>query len=50
MDDKAIAKLFSRFAKAIPKWHELIEGSFLPPDLQQAYHDKIEAMSKKISI
>ena len=50
MDDKAIAKLFSRFAKAIPKWHELIEGSFLPPDLQQAYHYKIEAMSKKISI
>ena len=50
MDDKAIEKLFNRFFKAIPKWHELIKESFLPGDLQEAYHDKIESMASKISI
>lgn len=50
MDEKAIAKLFSRFSKVIPKWHELIEESFLPKDLQEAYHDKIDMMARKASI
>lgn len=50
MDDKAIANLFSRFAKAIPKWHELIDMSFLPNDLQKAYHGKIDTMATRILI
>lgn len=50
MDEKAIANLFARFSKAIPKWHELINASFLPTDLQEAYHDKIDTMAKRISI
>lgn len=50
MDEKAIANLFSRFAKAIPKWHELIDMSFLPNDLQRAYHEKIDMMATKIQI
>lgn len=50
MDEKAIANLFARFAKAIPKWHELINASFLPMDLQETYHDKIDTMTKRISI
>lgn len=50
MDEKAIANLFARFSKAIPKWHELINESFLPTDLQEAYHDKIDTMSKRVSI
>ena len=50
MDEKAITNLFARFSKAIPKWHELIKLSFLPADLQEAYHDKIDAMSRRISI
>lgn len=37
MDAKAIENLFSRFSKAIPKWHELITESFLPTDLQVDY-------------
>lgn len=48
MDEKAIINLFNRFLKAVPKWHGLIEDSFLPPDLQEAYHDKIDAMARKI--
>lgn len=50
MDEKAIANLFARFSKAIPKWHEQINASFLPTDLQDAYHDKIDTMAKRISI
>lgn len=50
IDEKAIANLLARFSKAIPKWHELIDVSFLPTDLQEAYHDKIDTMTKRISI
>lgn len=48
MDEKAITNLFNRFLKAVPKWHGLIEDSFLPPDLREAYHDKIDVMARKI--
>lgn len=50
MDEKSIENLFSRFAKAIPKWHSLIDASFLPPDLRTAYHAKINTMGKRMSI
>ncbi len=50
MDEKAMANLFVRFSKAIPKWHELIEASFLPPELQETYHEKIDTMATRISI
>lgn len=50
MDDKAISNLFDRFSKAIPKWSELINESFLPPELQENYHNKIDTMARRISI
>lgn len=50
MKDNAIAKLFDRFSKSAPKWHELINESFLPKALQKAYHDKIDIMAKRLSI
>ena len=50
MDKKAITNLFTRFSKAIPKWHELIGMSFLSDDLQKTYHDKIDSMAQRISI
>lgn len=50
MDEKAIANLFARFSKAIPKWHELIKASFLPTDLQEAYHKKVDIMARKIPV
>ena len=50
MDEKAIANLLARFSKAIPKWHELIEASFLPPELQETYHDNIDTMATRIYI
>lgn len=50
MDEKAINNLFNRFSKAIPKWHELIDMSFLPAELQETYHDKINAMSRRLNL
>ncbi len=50
MDEKAIVNLFARFSKAIPKWHEQINASFLPTDLKEAYLEKIDTMAKRISI
>lgn len=50
MDDKAIANIFNRFVKAIPKWHKLIDKSFLPTDFKDAYHCKIDTMSKRVSV
>lgn len=48
MDDKAISKLFQRFAKAIPEWHLLISQSFLPKQLQDEYHTMIDSTSKRL--
>lgn len=50
MKDNAITKLFDRFSKSVPKWHGLINESFLPKALQKAYHDKIDIMAKRLSI
>lgn len=50
VEEKAMANLFNRFFKAIPKWHELIEKSFLPADLRDAYHEKIDTMARRISM
>lgn len=50
MKDNAITKLFDRFSKYVPKWHGLINESFLPKTLQKAYHDKIDIMAKRLSI
>lgn len=50
MDDKAIFNLFDRFSKAIPRWIKLINESFLPPELQEAYLNKIDTMARRISI
>lgn len=50
VDEKAISNLFNRFSRVLPKWHDLIKNSFLPEDLQESYHDKIDAMAKRISI
>lgn len=50
MDNKSISNLFDRFSKAIPRWSELINESFLPPELQETYRNNIETMARRISI
>ena len=48
MDDKAITNLFGRFYKAIPRWNDLIEHSFLPDEMRQAYWTQIESMAARL--
>ena len=45
MDEKAIEKLFKKFAKTLPKWYALIEESFLPKDMMTAFREKLNTMS-----
>lgn len=50
MDDKAVANLFAKFAKALPKWSELIKQSFLPEDKQEVLQSLIDRMAKRINL
>lgn len=48
MDEKAISNLFTKFVKAIPKWYDLIEESFLTDDMKLAYRTQIESMTPRL--
>ena len=48
MDEKSITNLFNRFIKSIPKWHEIIDESFLPDTLKETYHTNIDRMTRRI--
>ena len=37
MDEKVIDNLFKKFIKAIPKWNEWIDVSFLPDEMKGKY-------------
>ena len=37
LEDKVIEKIFNKFAKAKEKWFELIDLSFLPDDMKEAF-------------
>lgn len=50
MDEKAIEKLFKKFAKTLPKWYALIEESFLPKDMMTAYREKLNTMSARLGL
>lgn len=49
-DNYMLTPAYDLLSTALPKWYELINASFLPRDLQEAYHHKIDAMAKIISI
>ena len=50
MDNKSIINIFNKFAKALPKWHGLIDESFLPAEQQIAYHELIARMAGRLGI
>ncbi len=50
MDEKAIEKLFKKFAKTFPKWYALIEESFLPKDMMVVYREKLNTMSARLGL
>ena len=41
VDEKVIENLSRRFSRALPKWFELIDNSFLPDDMKKQYKNLI---------
>ena len=50
MNEMAINSIFKRFSKAIPKWHQIINDSFLSVELKNAYHALIQTMANRIEL
>ncbi len=50
MDEKSIEKLFKKFAKALPKWEEIIKQSFLPEKKQIELQELITRMATRLML
>ncbi|MFZ6052557.1 HipA domain-containing protein [Halocola ammonii] len=50
IDQKAFDNIFARFQKAMPKWREFIDISFLPKDMKEQYHEMLSKKAKKIEL
>ncbi|MBD5228093.1 MAG: HipA domain-containing protein [Bacteroidales bacterium] len=50
MDEKAIANVFAKFSKALPKWSEVIEDSFLPVKKRTELQALINRMANRINL
>lgn len=50
IDAKAIANLFKKFEKALPKWRVLISESFLPIEMQETYCSQIQRMAARLGL
>ena len=48
MDEKVIDNLFKKFIKAIPKWNEWIDVSFLPDEMKGKYKELITERIKQL--
>ncbi|MDE7005724.1 MAG: HipA domain-containing protein [Alistipes sp.] len=48
MDEKVIGNLFKKFIKAIPKWNEWIDVSFLPDEMKGKYKELITERIRRI--
>ena len=50
MDEKAIANVFKKFSKALPKWTEVINESFLPIEKCEELQALISRMATRIRL
>lgn len=48
MDGKAITNVFNKFTKALPKWKDIINISFLPIEKQGELQEKIDRMALRL--
>ena len=48
MSEKAIANVFMKFAKALPRWIEIINRSFLPTEKRENLKDVINRMATRV--
>ncbi|MDE6542925.1 MAG: HipA domain-containing protein [Muribaculaceae bacterium] len=50
MDEKAIANVFMKFSKALPKWTEVINESFLPIEKREELQALISGMATRVRL
>ena len=50
MDEKAISNVFTKFSKALPKWTEIINESFLPVEKREELLSLIGRMATRIRL
>ncbi|NEW80621.1 MAG: HipA domain-containing protein [Gelidibacter sp.] len=50
IEEKAIANIFKKIAKLLPKWHDFIELSFLPDEVKIEYHQLINSKSMQMGL
>lgn len=50
LDKKVIDRMFNKFSSAVPKWHAMIEQSFLPAESRQSLREHIDRMASRLSI
>lgn len=50
IDDKAISNIFKKLSKFIPKWHKIIDISFLPNEVKKEYHKMIDLKAKQLGL
>lgn len=48
--DRSILNIFDKLSKALPKWHDFIEISFLPRRVKNQYHNMIDSKALQIEL
>ena len=48
LEDQVIKNIFEKFIQVIPRWHNLIEISFIPDGLKASYHKMIERKKRQL--
>ena len=47
---RAFENIFIRLRKAIPKWHTMIDISFLPEEVKETYHEMVDTKASQIDL
>jgi len=50
LNERAIANLFKRFAKALPKWNDFIALGFVPEELKERYRSLITERAGRMGL
>lgn len=48
LNEKVIDNIFKKFIKALPKWKDFIDISFLPDELKEQYKQEITANVERL--
>ena len=50
LSQRPMKNIFGRFQKALPRWHEFIDRSFLPLNMKAAYHAMLDQKATQINL